>query len=333
MDTAPPDTPEVLPLTRGHLQEASTLFERYPFKAAQRHAQRLRVDRLTRFYTQGLEKDLEAARDRWIALGPEGPVALAGLNPDEHHSSVYGMKMGRIAPWLVLPASGAGRPLLRALGDRFRALGLDHLSVRLDGEDYPSLHLFESLDFHLIDVSLKFFLPFPSAGADWPPVEVPRVGWNIRKMQAHDAEWMIPLGGGGHGANHFLNDPNLDPEATRQLFSGWVRRCIDGLAYTIYVLEDPSGQGRGFVTYLRNQGFARTVGRTPLILDYVILDPRIRGGGLGPWLIQESLFRERRQGFDFCELRTSQHNHRAVIGYEKLGFRLCATDFILHRKI
>lgn len=333
MEPAQQEAIEILPFERAHLPQASTLFDRYPFKAAQRHAQQLPVERLVRFYTQGLERDLDAGRDRWIALGPDGAVALGGINADEHHSVAYGMAMGKIAPWLTLPGCTAGRPLLRAIGDRSASLGFEHLSVRLDGEDYPSLHLFESFDFHLIDVSLKFFMPFPAAGADWPAIEAPRVGWTIRRMNAADAEWMIPLGGGGHGQNHFLNDPHLDPGATSGLFSDWVRRCIEGLAYAVYVLEDPSGQGRGFVTYLRNQGFSKIVGRNPLILDYVILDPRVRGGGLGPWLIHESLYRERSQGFDFCELRTSQHNHRAVIGYEKLGFRLCATDFILHRKM
>ena len=59
----------------------------------------------------------------------------------------------------------------------------------------------------------------------------------------------------------------------------------------------------------------------PIILDYVILDPAIRGGGIGPWFIQESLRAESDSGFDFCELRTSQHNYAAIGCYEKLGFR------------
>ena len=66
-------------------------------------------------------------------------------------------------------------------------------------------------------------------------------------------------------------------------------------------------------------------------MDYVVFDPRVRGGGIGPWFIEESLRAESGANFDYCELRTSQHNHRAIACYEKLGFRICATDFILHR--
>jgi GNAT superfamily N-acetyltransferase len=314
------------------LESAATLFERYPYKTVQRMAQKLPQDRLVSFYTSNLARDLEAGRKRWIARdGPE-VSAMAGFNDDPYHSKIYGLNMAKVAPWLVLPESGESPELWDAVETHARTRGVQHLSVRLDGEDYPSLHFFEGRGFHLIDVSLKFFLPF-SASVEPIRLESPRSGWSIRKMRGADSPWMIALGGGGHGQNHFLNDPALNPEATRNLFGSWVRRCIEGLAYTIYVIEDPSGQGRGFVIYLRSKSFAQAVGRNPLILDYVVLDPKVRGGGLGPWLIQDSLERERGQGFDYCELRTSQHNHRAVIGYEKLGFRLCASDFILHRKL
>lgn len=320
------------PLTEEDLDRAAELFERYPYKSAQRAFQKLPPERLVAFYAANLRKDFESDRKRWVAQSGGEPVGLAGLNADGYHTGIYGLKMAKIAPWLMLPDAGCGEAMLEKVEAAARDEGYEHLSARFDGEDFASLHLFESRGFRLIDVSLKFSFPMPG-GAAWPETQSPRAGWNIRKMRSHDAEWMVALGGGGHGQNHFLNDPDLDAEATRRLFGNWVQRCIDGLAYTIYVIEDPTGQGRGFVIYLRNSGFAKAVGRNPLILDYVILDPKIRGGGLGPWLVEESLRRENGQGFDYCELRTSQHNHRAVIGYEKLGFRLCASDFIVHRRL
>ncbi len=319
-------------LTPEDLEAAATLFERYPYKSVQRTAQKLTPERLVRFYTSNLGRDIEAGRDRWIAFEKKEITALGGFSDDSYHSKIYSLKMAKVTPWLVLPECTEHEELWGAVEAHARSQSVEHLSIRLDGEDYPSLHFFEDREFRLIDVSLKFSLPL-SAGEVRAAIESPRSGWSIRKMVATDAEWMIPLGGGGHGQNHFLNDPHLDPEATRTLFSNWVQRCIEGLAYTIYVIEDPTGQGRGFVIYLRNSTFAKAVGRNPLILDYVVIDPKIRGGGMGPWLIQDSLLREQKQGFDYCELRTSQHNHRAVIGYEKLGFRLCASDFILHRKL
>lgn len=332
MGTTDGSSLKISPLSREHLETAASLFERYPYKSTQRSHQKLPPERLVGFYAENLRKDFEAGRARWVLEEAGEPRGLAGLNDDAYHTEIYGLKMAKIAPWVVLPGAEGTAPLLELLEREARERGFEHLSARLDGEDYPSLHFYEDHGFRLIDVSLKFSFAFPPGGA-WSVAESPRAGWGIRKMRSHDAEWMAALGGAGHGQNHFLNDPDLDPEATRRLFSNWVERCIEGLAYTIYVVEDPSGQGRGFVIYLRNRGFAKAVGRNPLILDYVILDPKIRGGGMGPWLVEESLRRESGQGFDYCELRTSQHNHRAAIGYEKLGFRLCASDFIVHRKL
>lgn len=332
MGTTDSAAPEISPLEERHLESAAGLFERYPYKSAQRAFQKLPPERLVAFYAANLRKDFEAGRHRWAAEPGRELCGLAGLNDDAYHTGIYGLRMAKIAPWLMLPEADCAEAMLERIEAKAREEGHEHLSARLDGEDFTSLHLFESKGFRLIDVSLKFSFPMPG-GAPWPETQSPRAGWGIRKMRSSDAEWMVALGGGGHGQNHFLNDPDLDADATRKLFGNWVQRCIDGLAYTIYVIEDPTGQGRGFVIYLRNSGFAKAVGRNPLILDYVILDPKIRGGGLGPWLVEESLRRENGQGFDYCELRTSQHNHRAVIGYEKLGFRLCASDFIVHRKL
>jgi GNAT superfamily N-acetyltransferase len=155
-------------------------------------------------------------------------------------------------------------------------------------------------------------------------------GWSIGLATAEDAEWIRRIGSETHAGTHYLNDPALPVEKTRELFARWLDRCLNGLAYKVYVLRDAAGEGRGFVTYLRGLSFAKAVGRYPIVLDFVLLDPAIRGGGLGVWLVAESLSREAESGFDYCELRTSAHNLGAVMTYEKLGFRCCASDFALH---
>jgi GNAT superfamily N-acetyltransferase len=155
-------------------------------------------------------------------------------------------------------------------------------------------------------------------------------GWSIRLSTPADRDWLVDLGSRVHPQNHYFNDPWIDPERVRALFGAWMRRCVDGLAYRIYVLESPQGRPAGFVTYLRSPAFAEAVGRRPLILDYVILEPEARGEGRGSRLIGRTLAMESGSGFDYCELRTSQNNYAAAASYEKLGFRLCSTDFALH---
>lgn len=330
----PPDAPTLRPAAAADLDAARELFEAYPYKSVQRIVQRLERGRLIDFYAAGLKAALEAGTPHWLVQDARTPLALAALADDPWHSQVYGLRMGKVGPWLnTRRPRAAGRVLLDQIHQAARELNYEHLSVRVDGEDFLNLHLFEEDGWRLVDVSLKFSRPM--AGGPRPVVQAPpgAEGWQVDLARPEDAAWIRHLGSTTHAATHYLNDPALDPEKTRALFAQWIERCIERLAYRIYTLRDGEGRGRGFVTYLRAPGFARQVGRAPLVLDFVLLDPAVRGGGLGPWLVDESLAREAPHGFDYCELRTSVHNLPAVNAYEKLGFRCCASDFVLHRRL
>jgi len=312
------------------LMAVSRLFDLYPYKVSQRVVQKLDRARLNALYLSGLQKSFEAGEKIFVAERDGEVVACAGLAPDKWHSEIYGMKMGKLQPWLNFISPEAGAPLRDALLAEARQQAYQHISIRVDGEEFSQLHLFESVEFHLIDISLKFSRPMPFAPNMLPSA---REGWRVRLSTPQDAIWMRELGSKTHAHTHFLNDPHLPREKTQALFDAWVVKCIEKLAYRIYVLEDNEGTGRGFVIYLRNNSMKQTVGVYPIILDYVILAPEARGGGVGPWFVQESLKQEAESGFDYCELRTSAHNHAAIGCYEKLGFRICATDMVLHGKI
>lgn len=312
---------------------ASGLFAAYPFKESQRRIQGLDRTRLDAFFQRGFRRALEGGTPHWGVESPDGGiVALAGLADDPWHSKIYEMKMGKLQPWLNTIKPECGGTLLTTAEDTARQMGYEHLSVRVDGQDFRNLHLFESAGWRLVDVSLKFSRPMPLRKRLLPNPPSSS-GWQVRKGSQGDCSWIRKLGSQTHQATHFLNDPQLPPEKTRELFSLWLERCLEKLAYKVYTLRDTAGVGRGFVTYLRNRSFAESVGRSPIILDFVILDPEVRGGGMGPWLIDESLNREGESGFDFCELRTSAHNLAAVTAYEKMGFLCCASDFVLHKRL
>ena len=160
--------PNIESLAENLRESAAGLFEGYPYKSAQRAFQKLPPERLVAFYAADLRKDFEANRLRWVAEAAGGLAGLAGLNDDAYHTGIYGLKMAKIAPWLMLPdAASAGPDMLERLEARAREEGYEHLSARLDGEDYASLHLFESKGYRLIDVSLKFSFPFPGGALGW----------------------------------------------------------------------------------------------------------------------------------------------------------------------
>lgn len=322
------------------LKSLADLQKRYPYKTFQRRAQGLDQNRLLAFYASGLARAAESGTPTWVAKDGSETVGAAQLSPDPWHSEVFDLAMGKIGLWLnYRETQRAGLELLRAVREEARAQGIEHLSVRIDGGDYANLRVFESEGFNLVDLSLKLSRPFREDDPEFASKggSALRDGWKIREATQEDKDWIGELAATHHTRNHFFNDPALDREKAHRLFGLWCERCIEGLAYRIYALEDASGRGKGFVIYLRNRGFAEAVGRNPLILDFVILDPSIRGRGLGPALVGRSLAacaqkseNEAEKAFDYCELRTSHDNLPAIAMYENLGFRVCAGDFILH---
>lgn len=320
--------------TADHIDAAHVLFEQYPYKWLQRRMQQLDPEQLNAFYLAGLQRQAVGGVPVWFAHDGEGeaPCACATLIEDVWHSEIYGMRMAKIGTWLNTMRPEVGAKLLKSVQAKARKQGYKHLSVRLDGADFPNLHLFEQAGWYLVDVSTKFTLPMPYAGEMLTPRKNIEQ-YTVELATPADADWIREIGS-QHAATHFLNDPNLPANKTRELFARWIDRCLESLAYRIYKIRHRDEQdGSGFVIYLRNRSFAEALSRSPIILDFVLLAPEMRGGAYGPWLIMKSLIAEREAGFDYCELRTSAHNCPAMVCYEKLSFNCCATDMVLHKML
>ena len=314
---------------------ARRLFRDYPYKKLQGKIQGIDAEKMVPFYLEGMRKSIADGNPHWIALTDELPVAVCGFVRDNWHSGVYGIRMAKIQPWINTQMPQAGPKFVGVIEQHALSNGFSHLSVRLDGADFTNVHFFQANGWKLVDVSLKFSLPLPferRLNIPGDPGE-----WSTRLAEPGDRDWIRRVGSQTHAASHFHNDPGLPRDKTILLFQKWLERCLDGMAYRTYVLvgrkSGAQEQPLGFVTYLRNKAFAEASGRTPLILDFVLLDPTVRGQGVGPWFIHETLMKESNEGFDYCELRTSAHNLPAVVAYEKLGFQCVASDMVLHKRM
>lgn len=314
---------------------ARRLFRDYPYKKLQGKLQGIDSERMVPFYLEGMKRSIGEGNPHWIALNDELPVAVVGLSRDAWHSGVYGIRMAKVQPWINTQMPQAGPRLLTALEHYASQNGISHLSVRLDGQDFTNLHFFQAAGWKLVDVSLKFSLPMPFERRLQVPGDPGE--WNTRLAEPGDRDWIRGVGSRTHTASHFLNDPTLPRDKSILLFQKWLEKSLDGMAYKVYVLVGRKSGAEekplGFVTYLRAKRFAEVSGRNPLILDFVLLDPSVRGQGVGPWFIHETLLKESAEAFDYCELRTSAHNLPAVVTYEKLGFQCVASDMVLHKRV
>lgn len=325
--------PAVRPLQISDEDALLELFRRYPYKKYHQRFQRLDAEKLTTFFTNGemgkLAQNLAKGQTaQWVAEENGQIVGLAGLQPDSWHSRFYPYTFARVAPFLAWEASPELQAeLIGTLLATAKQEGFQHLMTRVDGAEYQVANALLEKGFFLVDASAKLSAHHKAIPDIAPPSRAN--GCRVRPFTPADAPAIARIAATSHPMNHFYQDSWLEHAGSDRLFEAWVQRCCDGLSSDIFIL-DKQGEVLGFVIYLRPNGLNKAVGSHLLILDFVCLDTRARGGGLGTWLISESL-RELTGQYQVLELRTSTHNYPALACYNTLGMRSTSTDFILHR--
>jgi len=322
---------ELLPVHRRDREAVVSLFAAYPFKAWQKKAQGIAPLRLAQLLWDMAEPQFERpATSAWVAWEKRSGEALgfAMMSPHPWHSEIFGRRMGRITHFVnYREPSEVGPVLLGRLLEDARRLGIEHLACRIDGSDWPNVHLLESRGFVCVDCSLKMGRTLNDLPENARPSTSPV---RVRAYEPTDLEAMQRIAARSHIHNHFYNDPWLERTRSAALFSEWLRRCAAGAAEFILVAEDEDGKVTGFVTALANKALARVVGVAVGIIDYIVVDRDAEGRGIGRALLDAALARLASDN-RLVELRTSHDNYRAVAFYNAAGFRLLATDFVFHR--
>jgi len=325
-------TIELLPVHTRDREDIVRLFAQYPYKTWQKHTQGIDPTRLAQLLWDLAEPQFDKLCTCSLVAWrkhPQEAVGFVVMGPHPWHSEVFGRPMGRILHLVnYMEPETVGPPLLDALLADARAAGIEHLAARVDGQDWPNVHLLESRGFCCVDCSLKLArrlddLPPESREKESDEIE-------IRPIEPTDLEAIQRIAARSHTHNHFYNDPSLSRERAAVLFQEWLRRCTRGIAAFMLVATDADSRVVGFVTALSNVALARVVGVSVGIIDYIVVDREVAGRGVGRALLQAALRRLARD-HRWVELRTSQDNYRGVSFYSAAGFRLVGSDFVFHR--
>jgi ribosomal protein S18 acetylase RimI-like enzyme len=323
---------DLLPLHIRDRDEIVRLFTRYPFKVLQRRTQGIDSYRLAQLLWDLAEPQFGQPRtSAWVAWRrrPREAIGLVLMRPHVWHSQVFGRSMGRIGHLInYVEPTTVGPALLEAVGADARAAGIEQLTCRVDGQDWPNLHLLESQGFRCVDCSLKLahrLDDFPAAVAEDAPD-----GIEVRPFDLPDLDALQQIAARSHAHNHFYNDPQLARDRVSALFQEWVHHCAQGAAAFILVAADADSRIVGFVTVLSNTALARVVGVSVGIIDYIVVDRDHAGRGIGRALLRAAL-RSLAREHQWVELRASEDNYRAVAFYSAAGFQIIGSDFVLHR--
>jgi len=103
---------------------------------------------------------------------------------------------------------------------------------------------------------------------------------------------------------------NITDPAKQELFRKILDRTLSDTAYCT-LLRD--GKPAACAATAAEQGYA--------LLQYVVVDPALRGTGLGEKVCRAALAEAKEQGADYAYLQVVQDNAAALGLYRKLGFR------------
>ncbi len=312
--------------TKNDLNSLIELFSSYPHKKFQQKFQNIDKKILTGFFAEGFIKSAKQKDTISLIIKRNNSViAAGGVSYNDWHTQNFGIRMGRISNFVINPESMfPPKILLDILLHNASELNLRHLSCRFDADEWENIHLCESEGFYLVDCSVKFGLGLPSKIR-------PDEKFNIEIVPCSDKylDAIMTIAATSHQTNHFYADKNLPKEKTQQLFANWVKRLAYGNAKSIYVaLKD--NNPIAFIIFLENRTFNQKLAVKIAILDYVVLDKKLQGQGLGSELLAKTLSMLEND-FEHVELRTSHNNYAAVNTYQKFGFKLISTDIVMHK--
>lgn len=260
---------------------------------------------------------------------PGGPdvLALTGISPSRWHSRHFGVSYYKIQPFYCFRED---EQLIDALVRELRNR-LDEpdsvYAIRAEARQYALVYHLVRHGFTHVGTSLRLDLPLDKSIIDTTPGPSYDT-FLIRDFRDTDLPRLQDIIRRSHKHSHFFCEVRFPPERVRDLFAEWIQKSAQGLAHKILVAEF-EGEVGGFCSIFLNPTLRPYIRKSIGIIDFIVVDERMQGKGVGKKLLQ-STFAELRGQADEVELRTMADNLEALRFYEKNGFQVLSADQHLH---
>jgi ribosomal protein S18 acetylase RimI-like enzyme len=194
------------------------------------------------------------------------------------------------------------------------ANGIDCLYLRIPVDSPELVHVAEDLRFRLMDVRYELAQRLDGdKGA--------RDG-RTREATSADVDALARIAHQVHRGGRFFADPRMPDERCADLYAEWIRASCRGWADVVLV-ADADGEPAGYCT----GHFDEDAGRIGLI--GVRADQQ--RGNVGSALLTDTIDRFAAAGLSHARVATAADNHRALLFYERHGFRMESVQLTFHR--
>jgi hypothetical protein len=226
------------------------LIERYPFKPYRNYRLLSRRNQADVMRAE-IARVQQTAGSFAILVGERDDCAVAVGRPLAWDTGFFGVQMGRLD--CVLRSAGATEATVRdaideAL-DRFRSVGIQHVSMKLDVADVEVMPIVEDSGFRLMD-ALVAYIAHPRRPGLNPVKEV----GHVRLFSPGDTEQILEITREAYRGykGRFQVDPNLPRNRSDEFYLEWARKCCSGeMADRIYVADDRQGRVFGWASVKR----------------------------------------------------------------------------------
>ncbi|MBM3461241.1 MAG: GNAT family N-acetyltransferase [Armatimonadetes bacterium] len=183
--------------------------------------------------------------------------------------------------------------------------------ARVDTDRVAEVARLCAVGFYVVDTAVTFDRPVGHPA----PSSLP-----VRDCTPDDAEAVLHIAASCFRFSRFHLDPLIKVEVANQLKRSWVRSCLDGKRGEHVLVALVNDRPAGFLAVLRDGPRA--------VIDLIGVAPEGQRAGVGAALM--AAFVDKYSEVEVLRVGTQVANVPSTRFYEKSGFRLCGSQYVLH---
>jgi RimJ/RimL family protein N-acetyltransferase len=271
-------------------------------------------------------------------------VGLLTFSVSRWDSKVFDMKMANLG---YLTATGGysaqftiKKKLLTNAVKYLKAQRVKLASLRVDSNDFSSIHALESLGFRLMDnlstyilrdISLRRKEFVAPKFEKWSTLIVPKLErwFRIEEISPEDVKKAGDLLANSGIQGHYSVDPTIPSSKVSQMYRRWLESKYKDLKRNDIFVAKRGDEVVGCFIFSFNSLLEKYTGLKSIHRGLTAVDPSASGCIVA--FINAEL--KKRRDLDFAEFETQFYNYRMIDVIQKLGMRLIRCRYTFHKRL
>lgn len=304
-----------------HLPKLKTLFIKYPFKNYQLDSIGINKKKMVAYLLGTISgKNIY----NFSTLKKENLLGFISLRKLNYLTEHFNFSIHSIRHFLYSKAFQNKCPLLLnyALSN---LKGVDVVTSKVASDDIVTIHSLEDNDFNFVGNQIDLILNLKyykiKSGIDTHKFSI---------MKKNDLNSVLGIIERVHTINSYAYDPNFNNEAVVRLYQKVTKNSFENNNFITFVYKFRK-KVIGFVTIKFNDVFSKHSNKKCASLDFIGVDNKNSGKGIGSKLNSFAINYLKNNNFDICAIKTLSDNYYALRICNKLGFKITSSSLLFHK--